>query len=228
MNTTIQYRRSFTVTQCLILFASLLVGFAVSAPASEHTKADAPADSSAQQQVAKPEPGAPEAAIPERKHTTLGLYLTSKEAYERWKADPQNVKIIDVRTPEEYLFVGHPTMAWKIPLAVQSYEWDGEKGQYPMKVQSDFAARVNTIADPGDTIFLMCRSGDRSAIATNMLAAAGFTRVYNIYDGMEGDKVDDPASVFQGQRMVNGWKNSGCPWTYKLTPEQMVLPEGEE
>jgi hypothetical protein len=25
--------------------------------------------------------------------------------------------------------------------------------------------------------------------------------------------------------MRNGWKNSGCPWTYKLTPERMLLPK---
>ena len=42
---------------------------------------------------------------------------------------------------------------------------------------------------------------------------------------MEGDAVEDPASVFQGQRMKSGWKNSGCPWTYDLTPERMLLPK---
>ena len=60
------------------------------------------------------------AKLPEGKQTVLGLYVTAKEAYEKWQAEPEKVKIIDVRTPEEYLFVGHPTMAWKIPVAVQS------------------------------------------------------------------------------------------------------------
>ena len=41
---------------------------------------------------------------------------------------------------------------------------------------------------------------------------------------MEGDVVKDPDSVFQGQRLKNGWKNSGCPWTYQLTPDRMLLP----
>jgi hypothetical protein len=31
-----------------------------------------------------------------------------------------------------------------------------------------------------------------------------------------------------GQRLKNGWKNSGCPWTYKLTPDRMVLPKGQD
>ena len=162
------------------------------------------------------------ATLPKEKQTVLGLYVTAKEAYEKWQAAPDQVKIIDVRTPEEYLFVGHPTVAWKIPVATQSYEWDAEKKKYPMKPLPDFAARVQTIAKPDDTLMLMCRSGGRSAIAVNFLAKAGFKNVYNIIDGMEGDPVADPASVFQGQRLVNGWKNSGCPWTYKLTPDRMV------
>ena len=155
----------------------------------------------------------------------LGLYVTAKEAYEKWQADPEKVKIIDVRTPEEYLFVGHPTMAWKIPVAVQVYDWDAEKKQFPMKPLMDFVSRVQKIAKPDDTLMVMCRSGGRSAIAANFLAKAGFKNVHNIIDGMEGDAVENPASVFQGQRLVNGWKNSGCPWTYKLTPDRMVLPK---
>ena len=155
----------------------------------------------------------------------LDLYVTAKEAYEKWQAEPDKVKIIDVRTPEEYLFVGHPTMAWKIPVATQSYEWDAEKQQFPMKLLADFAARVQTVAKPDDEIMVMCRSGGRSAIAANLLAKTGFKHVYNITDGMEGDTVEEPDSVFQGQRLKNGWKNSGCPWTYELTPERMVLPQ---
>ncbi len=165
------------------------------------------------------------AGLPEGKRTALGLYVTAKEAYEKWQAEPDKVKIIDVRTPEELLFVGHPIMAWKIPVATQSYEWDAEKKKFPMAPLPDFVSRVSEVAKPDDTIMVMCRSGGRSAIAVNFLAKAGFKQVYNIVDGMEGDAVEDPASVFQGQRLVNGWKNSGCPWTYKLTPERMVLPK---
>jgi hypothetical protein len=41
---------------------------------------------------------------------------------------------------------------------------------------------------------------------------------------MEGDAVQEPDSLFLGQRLVNGWKNSGLPWTYDLTPDRMSLP----
>jgi rhodanese-related sulfurtransferase len=163
--------------------------------------------------------------LPKEKQTVPGLYVSAKEAYERWKAEPDKVKIVDVRTPEEFLFVGHPSMAWKIPVAAQLYEWDAEKKQFPMKPLLDFVSRVSEVAKVDDTLMLMCRSGGRSAIAVNFLVKAGFKHVYNIVDGMEGDAVDDPASVFVGQRLKNGWKNSGCPWTYKLTPERMLLPK---
>jgi rhodanese-related sulfurtransferase len=163
------------------------------------------------------------AGLPKGKQTALGLYVTAREAYEKWKANPRKVTIVDVRTPEEYLFVGHPEMAWKIPVAEQTYLWDKAKKQFPMKLLPDFVARVKQVAKPGDTLMMMCRSGGRSAIAVNLLAKAGFTHVYNIVDGMEGDTVDDADSVFSGQRMKNGWKNAGCPWTDTVTPERLVL-----
>ena len=164
--------------------------------------------------------------IPKGKQTALGLYVTAGEAYRKWQADPGHVMILDVRTPEEMLFVGHAPMAWKIPVAVQSYQWDSVKKEFPMKLLPDFVARVKQVASEDDTILAMCRSGGRSAIAVNLMAQAGFKNVYNIFDGMEGDTVEDPHSVFAGQHLVNGWKNSGCPWTYKLTADRMVLPEG--
>ena len=165
------------------------------------------------------------ANLPKEKQTVLGLYVTAKEAYEKWKTEPEKVMILDVRTPEEYLFVGHATMAWKIPVAIQVYEWDASKGQFPMKPLPDFVSRVSEVAKPEDALCVTCRSGGRSAIAVNMLAKAGFKNVYNITDGFEGDTVEDPNSVFVGRRLKNGWKNSGCPWTYKLTPDRMVLPK---
>jgi rhodanese-related sulfurtransferase len=164
------------------------------------------------------------AHLPKEKQTTLGLYVTAKEAYEKWKAAPDKVKILDVRTPEEMLFVGHPPMAWKIPIAVQSYDWDAAKGQYPMKLLPDFVSRVQEVAKPDDTLLVACRSGGRSAIAVNLLAKAGFKQAFQVVDGIEGDTIKDPDSVFDGQHLKNGWKNSGCPWTYKLTPEQLRAP----
>ena len=162
--------------------------------------------------------------LPKAKQTVLGLYVSAREAYEQWKAAPDKVKIIDVRTPEEFMWVGHAPMAWKIPVVDVTYQWDTEKNQFPARPLPDFVARVQKIANPDDTLMVMCRSGGRAAMAINLLAQAGFKNVYNIVDGMEGDAVRDPDSVFNGQRLKNGWKNAGCPWTYELTADRMLLP----
>ena len=162
--------------------------------------------------------------LPERKQTTLGLYVTAKEAYEKWKSAPDEVKVVDVRTPEEYAFIGHPEAAWNVPLAFVTYQRKDGKTEYGPKMNPDFVAEIKSIAGPDDILLIMCRSGDRSAKAVNQLAAAGFKNAYTITDGFEGDKVKDPESVFNGKRMKNGWKNS-APWIYDIDPEKIILEE---
>ena len=194
---------------CLILAAA--IGFAAtgSAPGAETEK---PASVAADRQ------------LPKAKQTTLSLYLTAAQAYEKWKAAPDKVKVIDVRTPEEYAFIGHPEMAWNIPFAFVTYQRKNGKTEYGPKMNPDFVAEVKKIAGPADTLLLTCRSGDRSARAVDRLAAAGFNNVYTVIDGFEGDKVTDPESVFYGKRMRNGWKNS-VPWVYDIDPEKIILEE---
>jgi rhodanese-related sulfurtransferase len=169
-------------------------------------------------------PSKPARSIPKEKQTSLGLYLTAQDAYEKWKSDPKQVKILDVRTPEEYIFVGHPAMAWNVPSMLQTYQWDSSGRKLPMKPNPAFVARAKGLFKPSDTLLVICRSGGRSAKAVDLLAEAGFKQVYNVIDGMEGDVVDDPESIFHGKRVRNGWKNSGLPWTYDLDPEKMCLP----
>ena len=163
--------------------------------------------------------------LPKGKQTALGLYLTAAEAYEKWKAAPDKVKVIDVRTPEEYAFVGHPEVALNIPLAFVTYQRKDGKTEYGPKMNANFVAEITKLAEPTDILLLMCRSGGRSAMAVNKLAAVGFKNAYTIIDGFEGDKVTDPASVFLGKRIKNGWKNS-APWTYSIDPEKIILEEG--
>jgi rhodanese-related sulfurtransferase len=141
-----------------------------------------------------------ERQLPDSKRTSLGLYVTAKAAYENWKADPTNVKIVDVRTPNEFRLIGFPEMAVKIPLTASAEE---------------FVGRVKRIAKPDDTILVICRSGNRSAVAVEMLAQAGFKNAYTVVDGFEGDRNTDRSSSDYGKRTVNGWKNAGLPWTFQ-------------
>jgi rhodanese-related sulfurtransferase len=103
------------------------------------------------------------------------------------------------------------------------HEWNAEINEFAVEPNPDFISEAKRLFAPTDTILVMCRSGDRSARAVDALAKAGFVNVYNIIDGMEGDKVDEPGSVNHGKRMENGWKNSGSPWTYDVNPELTCL-----
>jgi rhodanese-related sulfurtransferase len=163
--------------------------------------------------------------LSDKKKTVLGLYVNSQQALAMWKASPEKVTIIDVRTPEEYSYIGHAAMAYNIPSKLMTMEYNAKKKTYNEVENKDFLAEIQKRFKKNQTLLLMCRSGNRSASAINLLAKAGYKDVYNIYDGFEGDKVKDELSYFKGQRMVNGWKNSGNPWTYKGDESLMYFPK---
>ena len=167
-----------------------------------------------------------ESALPKKKQTVLGLYVTAKEAYEMWLADKNKIKILDVRTPEEYIFVGHAPMARNIPIKLFNYKMAVRNKEPLMVANPNFNAEVGRKFKTSDTILVICRSGNRSAAAVNAMASAGFKIAYSVTDGFEGDRVKDPSSSFYGKRFKNGWRNSGVPWTDKLNPELMWIPGG--
>ena len=147
-----------------------------------------------------------------RKHTASGKYVTSRQAYEMWKADPGRVKILDCRTREEYVTSGHPTMAYSIPSHLRTRSGG-------LRDNPEFEARVRQRFSPTDIILVICRAGYRSAEAVNRLSDAGFRNVYNVVDGFEGDGNRDAARSADGRRPASGWKSSGAPWTYDVNPD---------
>ena len=163
-------------------------------------------------------------SLPAQKQTVLGLYVTAKEAYEMWLADKDKIKILDVRTPEEYVFVGHPSMAHNIPLQLFNYKMAAWNKGPLMIANPNFIAEVRRKFKTSDTILVICRSGNRSAAAVNTMASAGFKIAYSVTDGFEGDRVKDPSSSYYGKRFKNGWRNSDIPWTDRLNPEFIWIP----
>ncbi|MFN8379700.1 MAG: rhodanese-like domain-containing protein [Anaerolineae bacterium] len=166
--------------------------------------------------------------IPETNKTTLGLYVTPKEAFAMWEANPEGVQVLDVRTFEEYTFVGHLEMAHNVPFVFPKYDPKGPSmpGRPPGcygEVNPEFVSTVKALYAPTETILAYCATGGRAAMAINALAQAGFTHVYNIVTGLEGDRVNDPGSVFYGKHMRNGWKNAGLPWGYGFHPDLMYV-----
>lgn len=168
--------------------------------------------------------------VPESNATTLELYVEPREAYEMWKAAPDGVHILDVRTFEEYIFVGHFEFAKNIPLVFPRYDPEGPSmpGRPPGcsgELNPEFVSEAKRLFSPQDTLLVMCATGGRGAMAVNALAEAGFGNAYNILTGLEGERVDDPGSVFHGKHMRNGWKNSGLPWGYEFHPDLMWASE---
>lgn len=163
--------------------------------------------------------------VPAKKRTTLGLYLSPKEAYDM--ATKGKVLFIDVRTREEVNFLGMPTVAdANVPYMEMDpmYSWNDKKGGFKLLPNSGFVSSIEDRVkakgfDKSSPIILMCRSGDRSALATNLLAKAGFSKVYSIVTGFEGNMSKD------GRRSMDGWKNAGLPWSYKLAKAKMTLDQ---
>lgn len=167
------------------------------------------------------------AALPENKQTVQKLYLTAAEAYEKVVQSPQEVLFLDVRSPGEVAFVGMATAAdANVPHMIQpaSPAWDDKRSTFKMESNPGFIdevrARLGAKGLGQDAaIVLICRSGDRSAKAANELAKAGFGNVWSVTDGFEGDLAKD--GPLAGTRSVNGWKNAGLPWSYKLDKAKM-------
>jgi len=209
---------------CLVVLAGFLVwcwtpplGAQGDKPAGAPPVAQ-PVAAAAETQKAPPE-------IPKDKQTTLGLYVTAKEAYDLWQKDQQKIKIVDSRTPEEYAYIGHAPMAVNIPNKFMTYDWDEKKKEYVMKANPNFVKEVQKRFAKDDTILVMCRSGQRSAPAVDLLAKAGYTKVYQIPEGFEGDKVKEGPN--KGKRMQNGWRLANLPWTYDLDVNLIYLPKGK-
>jgi len=166
------------------------------------------------------------AALSKSRQTDAGLYLTSRDAHAALEAEP-GIVFIDVRTQAEFSYVGHAdSVDQNIPFRFLSNRFDAKSGSYEYDKNENFVADVMALmAREGkgkdDPVFVMCRSGGRSAGAVNALAAAGFTRVYNIIDGFEGGT--DKAT---GHRTVEGWRHEDLPWSYGISEAAAYRPKG--
>lgn len=165
--------------------------------------------------------------VPTIKQTKLGQYLSAEETAGFVARNPSATLFLDVRTPAEVAFVGMPASAdANVPYMVQPEfpVWDADKNTLKLELNPDFVTEVRRrlVAKgltPDSNVVLICRSGDRSAAAANLLGEAGYRHVYTVVDGFEGDLAKDGPNT--GRRAVNGWKNAGLSWSYKLEKAKM-------
>ncbi len=165
--------------------------------------------------------------LPKKKVTALGLYFHPAEAMKFMQENAAKTLFLDVRSREEAQFLGMSTLVdANIPYMQNAEwpEWNDAGKNFKLVPNSNFAAEVERrLKDKGlaktDPVILMCRSGDRSALAVNLLAKLGYTKVYSVTEGYEGDIASD--GPLKGTRSVNGWKNDGLPWSYELDKKKV-------
>lgn len=126
--------------------------------------------------------------------------VTPQEAYELLLADP-NVKLIDVRTTAERDWVGRVTVP---PAQHAAIEWNTYPGGAPNPA---FVQQLQELAQAGDVLLFLCRSGVRSRHAAKAATDNGYPNAYDILEGFEGDK-----DAEGHRKTVNGWCKHGLPW----------------
>ncbi len=118
---------------------------------------------------------------------------------EAWKLFSTGAAVIvDVRTNEERIFVGHVPntlhVAWQTGTSLN------RNPRFVKEVESKVPSKEAFI-------LLLCRSGKRSHDAADALSAAGFINVFNIAEGFEGDLNDQ-----QQRGALGGWRHWALPW----------------
>jgi len=169
----------------------------------------------------------PEAGVPAVKRTTCGLYVTAQDAHDMVKEAPDKVLFIDVRTPAELQFIGMPTLVdANVPVLLETspLQWDEGNSTFRLAPNTKFVDGVDARLarkglTRGDRVILICQGGVRAARAANLLTQAGYKKVYTTIDGFEGDPA--PEGPRKGERIVNGWRNAGLPWTARLDRSKM-------
>lgn len=122
--------------------------------------------------------------------------LDPNSAAAEMKSDPA-VIYVDVRTQGEY-DQGHPDGAWNLPILFV--------GMLGMRPNSEFLEVASRVLPKEAPLLLGCKSGQRSAMACQMLAQAGWTNLANISGG------------FHGGGGAAGWLQCGLPSSSTPTP----------
>ena len=110
----------------------------------------------------------------------------------------QNVALVDVRTNEERVFVGHVPGSIHVPWATGTALTRNPR--FVRELESKIGGRESVA-------LLLCRSARRSALAAEAAAKAGFTSVFYVLEGFEGE-----IDAQQQRGKADGWRFHGLPW----------------
>ena len=130
------------------------------------------------------------------------ISINPQEAWQMLQDNPKAM-LIDVRSGMEFLFVGHPKGATNIAW-IDDPDWDINPN-FATEIEKELSKKdINAKDTP---ILLICRSGVRSLEAGKVLITAGFSSVYNILDGFEGN-LDEQ----HHRNSLGGWRFHNLPW----------------
>lgn len=121
--------------------------------------------------------------------------LTPKEAYLLFQQ--ADALLVDVRSQAELDLVG------RVPNATH-IEWAFYPG---MTANAEFGEQLKAQVAYDKTIIFMCRTGGRSHNAAVLAQQLGYTDVYNMAEGFEGE-----ANAQKQRTLINGWKQANLPW----------------
>lgn len=126
-------------------------------------------------------------------------YAGAVPPHDAWRlVQAGDALLVDVRSNEERVFVG------RVPDAVHVAWASGTA----LTRNPRFVRELEAKAGGKDAVLLLlCRSGFRSAAAAEAATKAGFTHVFNVEQGFEGE-LDDAGQ--RGHR--GGWRWHGLPW----------------
>ena len=112
--------------------------------------------------------------------------------------------LVDVRTLAELTWVGRPS----IPSGQYAHiEWNGWPGGARNTQFIDQLHAACGALGPTRPVLLLCRSAVRSKAAAQLASEQGFTQVFDVLEGFEGDK--DGAGH---RKSVGGWCWRQLPW----------------
>lgn len=125
---------------------------------------------------------------------------------EAWQMLKQSrAVLLDVRTTMEYQYVGHPVGAVHVPWK-EAPDWQTDP-QFVAKVKQALTGCNDEEPVEDLPVLTICRSGKRSLAAAEALAQQGFSEVYNIAEGFEGDLDEN-----NHRNTKNGWRFHDLPW----------------
>lgn len=121
--------------------------------------------------------------------------LTPKEAFALLQEE--STLLVDVRSQAELDLVG------RVPNA-KHIEWAFYPG---MIANAAFSQQLQAQVAPDQAIVFMCRTGGRSHNAAMLAQQLGYSRVFNMVEGFEGE-----ANQQKQRTLINGWKHADLPW----------------